>query len=814
MIGRTSLVRKMSKAIRTAVEQLESRQLFAVNVTNPLSDITTAVGSANQTISLANTMATTLPVTASGTVVRFVMQAGTNGASQNVDIVLYDVATDGHSAAPISVANFLNYVNGGSYTNSFIHRAMNFSNGGSDARTSPAWFLQGGGFNVTTNGSSPSVGTITTGGPINLEWAADRPNVAGTISYARTSDPNSATSGFFLNTADNSSIFDQAGNQYAVFGKLTDSSLAVVQQYAAFTRVDADGDGNSNSGTYNNLPVSDSSASDLFSVLVYVRSASVVSVSSSNITYTVTSSNTDVVSPSIDGSGNLILDYGTTTGSATITVTGKDASGQTTQDQFTVNALIPGGPSVSIKNGNATITDDQSAPVSLGSVTIGSTPSSTTLTITNNGDQTLNLSGVTADTGFIVQSFTNTAIEPGSSGTIVLTYDGSTIASYSGKLTVTSNATDGTFLIPLTAAVVADQKTVTLSTSLTSLTFTDADGTVVKFTHSGPGTTVLTFTGATDPTTKGKAATITAAEGKTLVLSGVSLSDTSSRTSVSTTVKGGNGSVSIPSLTSTAAVGTLKLTGGAVSTTLNLASSVTTLLLASVGGNATIGGAVKSATVGNVANATIVLNGIVTTLTAETVGASTVTAQGVSTLNVKGDVNNSTLTLNGTAKTLSLGSATSSTITAGAVSTVTLKGAVTNTRFNISGPVSSFKAASLSGSTVAVGLNSNVTTPAAASDFAASSSLKSLTLTSKAAGAFANSQIFASVLGKASIGLFSADTTNTTSIFVTSATQISGKGSNNKAFSIKKFNSASASLEPTLTAAGLTNTQLNVRALT
>ena len=115
----------------------------------------------------------------------------------NIDIELRP------DVAPITVANFLNYVNDGDYNNSYFHRSVrNF-------------IIQGGGFTFI-NGQS---GSVPTDAPITNESSLSLPNVRGTISMARTSDVNSATSQWFFNTVNNPSL-DGNGNGYAVFGSV------------------------------------------------------------------------------------------------------------------------------------------------------------------------------------------------------------------------------------------------------------------------------------------------------------------------------------------------------------------------------------------------------------------------------------------------------------------------------------------------------------------------------------------------------------------------------------------------------------------
>ncbi len=122
--------------------------------------------------------------------------------------------------APITVDNFLDYVNSGFYNNLIFHRVV--SN----------FVVQGGGYGQTSSGTLPTVKTPTYS-PIALETTGGS-NVQWTAAMARTSDANSATSQFFFNLANNASILDPSSSTagYAVFADVS-SSAAVIQAIAA-----------------------------------------------------------------------------------------------------------------------------------------------------------------------------------------------------------------------------------------------------------------------------------------------------------------------------------------------------------------------------------------------------------------------------------------------------------------------------------------------------------------------------------------------------------------------------------------------------
>ena len=107
--------------------------------------------------------------------------------------------------APVTVANFVQYVKDGHYNGTIFHRVID------------GFMIQGGGFNADMRERE-------TRAPIKLEAGNGLRNTRGTVAMARTRDPNSATAQFFINVADNSFLNHTApsaqGWGYAVFGKV------------------------------------------------------------------------------------------------------------------------------------------------------------------------------------------------------------------------------------------------------------------------------------------------------------------------------------------------------------------------------------------------------------------------------------------------------------------------------------------------------------------------------------------------------------------------------------------------------------------
>jgi peptidyl-prolyl cis-trans isomerase A (cyclophilin A) len=130
--------------------------------------------------------------------------------------------------APISVENFLAYVDSGHYDGTIFHRVI------------PDFMIQGGGF-------EPSMTQKPTKAPIRNEAKNGLSNRRGTLAMARTNVVDSATSQFFVNLKDND-FLNHSGRDYgyAVFGRVT-SGMDVVDKIAAVQTA--------NRGGHQNVPI-------------------------------------------------------------------------------------------------------------------------------------------------------------------------------------------------------------------------------------------------------------------------------------------------------------------------------------------------------------------------------------------------------------------------------------------------------------------------------------------------------------------------------------------------------------------------------
>lgn len=228
-------------------------------------------------------------------------------------------------AAPKEVANFLGYVQRGDYANSFFHRSASL-----DA-TGAISIVQGGGYVATSSGISQ----IAAQAPVPLEY--NLPNARGTLAAARSSDINSATSQWYFNVRDNSSILGPSnGGGYTVFGDVLGSGMSVVDAIAALPRVNA-------GSPFDALPVRNyTSGTVQNSNLVIVNSITVVPMyptagGSSVITFAVQNSAPNVVSTTLSGATLTLTPVAA--GTADVTVQATDVNGNTVNDSFTVNVV-------------------------------------------------------------------------------------------------------------------------------------------------------------------------------------------------------------------------------------------------------------------------------------------------------------------------------------------------------------------------------------------------------------------------------------------------------------------------------------------
>ena len=237
-----------------------------------------------------------------------------------IDVELSDNVT------PETVRNFLQYVDDGDYTDTFVHRAVTAPKYPSDV------MIQAGGFiwpdngyrsvsvddpivNEFDNWFDPDYGGLAPGTPVNVRWTVAMDKTDG--------DPDSATSRFFVNLADNSGDLDSRNGGFTVFGSVVHGQ-PVVEAIADLPVYDASG-GNPDS-PFGDLPLYNyTSGTIVRDNLAVFDSVTVID----ELTFGITANtNPGLVTPAIGAGGTLTLTFAQDqTGVADMTVQATDWSG-------------------------------------------------------------------------------------------------------------------------------------------------------------------------------------------------------------------------------------------------------------------------------------------------------------------------------------------------------------------------------------------------------------------------------------------------------------------------------------------------------
>jgi cyclophilin family peptidyl-prolyl cis-trans isomerase len=150
------------------------------------------------------------------TIVRFTVAGGAG----SFDIELND-------NTPLHRDNFIRYIEAGLYANTIFHRSVD----------DQFKILQGGGFTLPADPNTSFLDPVVTYDPVPYEGDLGWSNTIKTVGAARTSDPNSATSQWYINMAGNSSMFDDPGQSgmygYTVFGRIVSGWDVAVTLFAA-----------------------------------------------------------------------------------------------------------------------------------------------------------------------------------------------------------------------------------------------------------------------------------------------------------------------------------------------------------------------------------------------------------------------------------------------------------------------------------------------------------------------------------------------------------------------------------------------------
>ena len=395
-------------------------------------------------------------------------------------VALYDIDT------PATVANFLTYVNDGDYTDSIFHRSV------------ADFIIQGGGFTY------PTWAEIPTDDPVVNEPGIS--NTRGTIAMAKVDgDPDSATSGWFVNLADNSGNLDDQNGGFTVFGYVLGDGMDVVDAIAALPTYDF-------GSPYDSLPLIDYDGVNVYEEnVVIVRTVEVVD----EVAYSATSDNPALVTPTVADDGTLTLDVTPGAwGTATITVRADDREGGFIDDTFTI--AVQGEP---LANNDADDTN-QGTPVVVNVV----------------ANDTAR--GIAIDPATVVVTAAPAngavAVNP-TTGAITYTPNAGFMGRDSFAYAVSN--TNGQASDPATVDIEVLGDAVIIGDGFaTSLKYTDADGTLVTVTMRG-GTADVFFTGYLDPVDAG-ARTIVVT-GVDVTINRIELVGTTTRSSLSFTTSRG-----------------------------------------------------------------------------------------------------------------------------------------------------------------------------------------------------------------------------------------------------------------------------------
>jgi cyclophilin family peptidyl-prolyl cis-trans isomerase len=469
-VSLSSHLRSLSVVLTLALALCAPAHATTPAATDALSARTFTVGDAGVTIDLRNHFG--LP--------------GVTGQLVQFDTVLgkfnIEMLAD---AAPISVTNFLGYVNRGNYTNSIIHRSE------------PGFVIQGGGFYANSN-----LTAVPSQSPIALE--VNLPNQRGTLAMARTPALNSATSQWFINLGDNTTNLGQATTGgYAVFARVLGTGMNVVDSVAALGRVNL-------GGNFANLPMLGPDL--LVANLVTVRTINAISTypadgGTSALSFSVQNSDPSVATVSVTHSELSVAPAAT--GTTTVTVTVTDTNGNTATNSFDVTVgapaptaqsiSFPALPDVAFTASPLTLSASASSglPVSFELVSGPASLSGNTLTLTGTGSITVRATqagdatyaaATAVDVSFNVTAATATI----SFGEVNFTYDGT-------PKPVTVSTTPAGLAVSVTYATAPDAPTAAGSYAVVAtITAANYTGSATTTLVIAQATQTITFTGPAD----------------------------------------------------------------------------------------------------------------------------------------------------------------------------------------------------------------------------------------------------------------------------------------------------------------------------
>jgi len=231
--------------------------------------------------------------------------------------------------APNTVQNFRNYVGDGDYDNSFMHRSI------------PGFIIQGGGFFVGQNDQGENtIQEVPEDPPV-----ANEPGISNTpltVAMAKLQDqPDSATSGWFINLGDNSANLDNQNGGFTVFARVTPSTESIAATFGNPNRFPP-----RQSLGFDELPLraeADPDAPKLDDLIIFPRvemsplDPADASASADFTCEVVSNSNPSLVKAEVDSNNRLQIERrGRGPGNAEIVVRATDSAGHTVDDRVTV----------------------------------------------------------------------------------------------------------------------------------------------------------------------------------------------------------------------------------------------------------------------------------------------------------------------------------------------------------------------------------------------------------------------------------------------------------------------------------------------
>jgi cyclophilin family peptidyl-prolyl cis-trans isomerase len=215
-------------------------------------------------------------------------------------------------SAPLTVANFIAYIEAGYFDNNLLHRSV------------PGFIIQGGAFNFAEN---LTIGDVPSFDPVKNEPGIS--NTRGTVSMAKLGgDPNSATSSWFINLANNALDLDGQNGGFTVFADVIGNGMAVADEIASLPVYDVSFE--LGSGAFAEMPLS---APNLNRSSFVETTAQLIFP----VRFSVSSSNPSIATADLSSDGQLTIQPSVeNAGETTITITASDLDGATIQESFTV----------------------------------------------------------------------------------------------------------------------------------------------------------------------------------------------------------------------------------------------------------------------------------------------------------------------------------------------------------------------------------------------------------------------------------------------------------------------------------------------